>query len=171
MTSTAASLRARLIPLYAALIAVNLGAWAWALIAFRHHPLLLGTALLAYGFGLRHAVDADHIAAIDAVTRKFMQRGERPLGVGLAFSLGHSTVVIVATLGMAFTAISLHGRFERFHEIGSTMGTFREFDELTALVASGLPVAVDSVHELADYPAALDRLASGAQFGKVVLRH
>ena len=68
------------------LIAANLGAWGWALIAFRDCPLLLGTALLAYGFGLRHAVDADHIAAIDAVTRKLMQTGKQPLGVGLAAS-------------------------------------------------------------------------------------
>jgi zinc-binding alcohol dehydrogenase/oxidoreductase len=55
--------------------------------------------------------------------------------------------------------------------IGSTMGTFKEFDELTALVAGGLPVTVDGAYELKDYPAALGRLASGAQFGKVVLRH
>jgi nickel/cobalt transporter (NiCoT) family protein len=51
------------IAIYAILIAANVAAWAWALVAFRQHPVLLGTALLAYGFGLRHAVDADHIAA------------------------------------------------------------------------------------------------------------
>ena len=122
MTPTA-SLRPRLIMLYAVLIAANLGAWAWALIAFRHYPLLLGTALLAYGFGLRHAVDADHIAAIDAVTRKLMQAGKRPLGVGLSFSLGHSTIVILATIGIAWTAHSLHGRFETFKAVGGTIGT------------------------------------------------
>lgn len=55
--------------------------------------------------------------------------------------------------------------------IGSTMGTFREFAELTALVAGGVPVIVDSVHSSSDYPAALGRLESGEQFGKVVLRH
>ncbi len=53
-----------------------------------HYPLLLGTALLAYSFGLRHAVDA-HIAAIDNVTRKLMQEGKRPVAVGFMFSLGH----------------------------------------------------------------------------------
>ncbi|MEX3922042.1 HoxN/HupN/NixA family nickel/cobalt transporter [Paraburkholderia sp. BR10872] len=139
----AASLRARLIPLYAALIAANLGAWAWALIAFRHYPLLLGTALLAYGFGLRHAVDADHIAAIDAVTRKLMQQGQRPLGVGLAFSLGHSTVVIVATLGIALAALSLHGRFEQFHEIGSTIGTLVSSTFLLVLAGVNLVILRD----------------------------
>ena len=142
MTTPAASLRA-LIPLYAALIAANLGAWAWALIAFRHYPLLLGTALLAYGFGLRHAVDADHIAAIDTVTRKLMQQGQRPLGVGLAFSLGHSTVVIAATLGIALTALSLHGRFEQFHEIGSTIGTLVSSTFLLVLAGVNLVILRD----------------------------
>jgi nickel/cobalt transporter (NiCoT) family protein len=143
MTPSVAPLRARLIPLYAALIAANLGAWAWALIAFRHYPLLLGTALLAYGFGLRHAVDADHIAAIDAVTRKLMQRGLRPLGVGLAFSLGHSTIVIAATVGIALTALSLHGRFEQFHEIGSTIGTLVSSGFLLVLACVNLVILRD----------------------------
>jgi nickel/cobalt transporter (NiCoT) family protein len=141
--TTAKPLRARLIPLYAALVAANLGAWAWALIAFRHYPLLLGTALLAYGFGLRHAVDADHIAAIDAVTRKLMQRGLRPLGVGLAFSLGHSTIVIAATVGIALTALSLHGRFEQFHEIGSTIGTLVSAGFLLVLACVNLVILRD----------------------------
>jgi len=61
--------------------------------------------------------------------------------------------------------------FGQYEVIGSTMGTFREFDELTALVAGGLPVHMDNVYPLAEYPAALERLESGAQFGKVVLRH
>ena len=68
--------------------------WGLALIAFATRPLLLGTALLAYTFGLRHAVDADHISAIDNVTRKLMQDGKRPVSVGFFFSLGHSTIVI-----------------------------------------------------------------------------
>ena len=83
----------RIAVLYAVLAAANVLAWVWALIAFRDYPLQLGTAFLAYTFGLRHAVDADHIAAIDNVTRKLMQEGKRPVGVGFFFSLGHSTVV------------------------------------------------------------------------------
>src|SRR6201982_3274102 len=109
MTPTA-SLRPRLITLYAVLIAANLGAWAWALIAFRHYPLLLGTALLAYGFGLRHAVDADHIAAIDNVTRKLMQEGKRPVSVGFCFALGHSAVVVLAAAAIAAAASTMEGR-------------------------------------------------------------
>ncbi|MBN3855920.1 HoxN/HupN/NixA family nickel/cobalt transporter [Paraburkholderia sp. Ac-20340] len=143
MTQPAQRLLTRLIPLYAVLIAANLGAWAWALIAFRHYPLLLGTALLAYGFGLRHAVDADHIAAIDAVTRKLMQRGQQPLGVGLAFSLGHSSIVIAATIGIALSALTLHGRFEQFHEIGSTIGTLVSSGFLLVLAGVNLVILRD----------------------------
>lgn len=142
MTPTA-SLRPRLLTLYAVLIAANLAAWGWALLAFRHYPLLLGTALLAYGFGLRHAVDADHIAAIDAVTRKLMQAGKRPLGVGLAFSLGHSSIVILATLGIAWTAHSLHGRFESFKAVGGTIGTIVSASFLLVLAAVNLAILRD----------------------------
>jgi high-affinity nickel permease len=71
-----ASVRFKIFVLYGVLIAANLLAWAWAFASFHDYPLLVGTALLAYGFGLRHAVDADHIAAIDNVTRKLMQEGQ-----------------------------------------------------------------------------------------------
>lgn len=89
-----ADLRGRIAGIYGLLIIANIGVWAWALYVFRYQPVLLGTALLAYGFGLRHAVDADHIAAIDNVTRKLMQDGKRPVSVGFYFALGHSTVVL-----------------------------------------------------------------------------
>jgi high-affinity nickel-transport protein len=118
-----ASIRAKLIGIYAILIAANLLAWLWALVAFRAHPVLLGTALLAYSFGARHAVDADHIAAIDNVTRKLMQQGQRPVGVGFFFSLGHSSVVALATAAIAGAATALQSRFAAFKEIGALVGT------------------------------------------------
>ncbi|HEX3948411.1 MAG TPA: hypothetical protein VHW95_01020, partial [Steroidobacteraceae bacterium] len=80
-----AELGGKLWGLYGVLILANATAWLWALLAFRDYPVLIGTAFLAYSFGLRHAVDADHIAAIDNVTRKLMQQGERPIGVGFFF--------------------------------------------------------------------------------------
>ncbi|PQV54595.1 HoxN/HupN/NixA family nickel/cobalt transporter [Paraburkholderia sp. BL21I4N1] len=115
--------RSRLLGIYGVLIATNVIAWLWALIAFRHHPVLLGTALLAYGFGLRHAVDADHIAAIDNVTRKLMQEKKRPVTVGFFFSLGHSTVVVLASLAVAATTSAMQGRFDHYKEIGGVVGT------------------------------------------------
>jgi high-affinity nickel-transport protein len=117
------SLRRKLVGIYTLLIAANLLAWAWALVAFRNYPVLLGMALLAYSFGARHAVDADHIAAIDNVTRKLMQQGQRPVGVGLFFSLGHSTVVALATAAIAGTAAALHGRLDAVRDLGALVGT------------------------------------------------
>jgi high-affinity nickel-transport protein len=117
------SLWRRIAGIYASLILANLAAWAWAVLVFWDQPVLLGTALLAYGFGLRHAVDADHIAAIDNVTRKLMQQGKRPVGVGLFFAMGHSSVVILAVAGVAVTATALAGSFDRFKVVGSVIGT------------------------------------------------
>jgi high-affinity nickel-transport protein len=93
------------------------------LIAFHDYPVLVGTAFLSYTFGLRHAVDADHIAAIDNVTRKLMQEGKRPLGVGLFFSLGHSTVVVLATGTIALATTALEARYESFKLVGGPIGT------------------------------------------------
>src|SRR5689334_21745876 len=90
----ASDVRGKTITLYAVLIVANVAAWIWAWIAFHNHPVMLATCLLAYSFGLRHAVDADHIAAIDNVTRTLMQQGKRPIALGFFFSLGHSTVVV-----------------------------------------------------------------------------
>ncbi|WP_369054918.1 HoxN/HupN/NixA family nickel/cobalt transporter [Burkholderia gladioli] len=123
MPTLPSSSRHQLFLLYAGLIGANLAAWIWALVVLHDHPLLLGTAALAYGFGLRHAVDADHIAAIDTVTRKLMQDGKRPFSVGLFFSLGHSTIVILATLGIAISALALRSRFDGFKAVGGTIGT------------------------------------------------
>src|SRR5471030_2491575 len=115
--------RGKLFGIYGVLIAINVLAWVWALVAFRHHPVLLGTALLAYGFGLRHAVDADHIAAIDNVTRKLMQEKKRPVAVGFFFSLGHSTVVVLASLGVALATSLMSGHFEQYKDVGGVVGT------------------------------------------------
>jgi len=115
--------RFRIALLYTVLIGFNLAVWAWAIIALRTYPLLIGTSFLAYGFGLRHAVDADHIAAIDNVTRKLMQDGKRPVTVGFFFSLGHSTVVILASIVIAVTAAALQTRFAAFREVGGLIGT------------------------------------------------
>lgn len=105
------------------LVAVNLLAWAWAVSVFAGHPALLGTALLAYLFGLRHAVDADHIAAIDNVVRKLMQQGQRPFSVGLFFSIGHSTLIVLAVAVIATATSALQNRMDAFKEAGSGIST------------------------------------------------
>jgi high-affinity nickel-transport protein len=115
--------RAKVAGIAALLIAANAAAWGWAIREFSASPALLGTAFLAYSFGLRHAVDVDHIAAIDNVVRKLMQEGLRPLSAGLFFSLGHSTVVVLATLAIAATATAIESRFGLFKTIGALIGT------------------------------------------------
>ena len=109
--------------LFALLGAANLAAWAWAWTAFHDRPALLGTALLAWVFGLRHAVDADHIAAIDNVVRKLMQEGQRPVAAGFFFSLGHSTIVVLASVAVAAAAASMQDRLEATKAIGGVIGT------------------------------------------------
>lgn len=109
--------------LLGALIAVNIIAWIWALVEFSDNSVLMGMAFLAYGFGLRHAVDADHIAAIDNVTRKLMQQGKTPIAVGTFFSLGHSTIVILASMAIAATAMAFKNDMAFFKETGGLIGT------------------------------------------------
>ena len=122
LDETGPDLRARVIAVYTLLAVLNLGAWIWALAAFYNQPALLGIALVVYGFGLRHAVDADHIAAIDNVTRKLMQAGQRPVSVGFFFAIGHSIVVIIAAAAVAFAANSLKS-FPAFQSYGGIIGT------------------------------------------------
>ena len=119
----ALGLRGRIVGIFAVLLAANLLAWSWALASFAGQPVLLGTALLAYSLGLRHALDADHIAAIDNVTRKLMQESKRPVAVGLFFALGHSGVVVVASVVIAVAARSLTDRFAAYRDIGGVIGT------------------------------------------------
>lgn len=117
------SVKRRVVGIYALLIIANLFFWALALISFRNYPLLIGTSVLAYSFGLRHAVDADHIAAIDNVTRKLMQENKRPVAVGFFFSLGHSTIVVAMSIVIALTATAIQRDFPGLKEIGGLIGT------------------------------------------------
>ncbi len=135
-----ANLRGRIAGVYGFLFLFNAAAWLWAALAFRHFPLLLGTALLAYSFGLRHAVDADHIAAIDNVTRKLMQEGKRPVAVGLMFSLGHSTIVVLGSAAIAVTALALQHRVDAARAIGGLIGTAVSSLFLFAIAAVNLVV-------------------------------
>jgi high-affinity nickel-transport protein len=126
---------------YGLLIGANLAVWLWALLAFRDHPVLLGSALLAYGFGLRHAVDADHIAAIDNVTRKLMQDGQRPVAVGFFFALGHSTVVVLAAAAIALATAELQSRFAAYRAWGEVIGTGLSALFLLAIALMNLVIA------------------------------
>jgi nickel/cobalt transporter (NiCoT) family protein len=113
---------------------------------FRATPVLLGVALLVYGLGLRHAVDADHIAAIDNVTRKLMQAGQGPVAVGFFFAAGHSALVIFATALVIGTA-TLLVRFRAFNSIGGLLSTAVSIVFLYAIAVMNLLIFV-SLHRI-----------------------
>jgi nickel/cobalt transporter (NiCoT) family protein len=121
---SAPDLRRRIIGIYILLIVFNIIAWVLAFAAFSfQYPALLGTALLAYTFGLRHAVDADHISAIDNVTRKLMQERKQPTTVGFFFSLGHSTIVILLSVAIAIAAVFIKDVIPSLQSAGGIIGT------------------------------------------------
>ena len=103
------------------LVAANILTWGWAAHAFHGRPVPFGIALLAWVFGLRHAMDADHIAAVDNVVRKLVQSGRRAWDTGLFFALGHSaTVLILCVCIIAFP--SMQG-VQRLREVAEEWGT------------------------------------------------
>jgi nickel/cobalt transporter (NiCoT) family protein len=132
--------RGKISAIYLLLFAINGVAWAWAVIALADRPTLLGTAVLAYVLGLRHAVDADHIASIDNVVRKLMQEGKKPVAVGLFFSLGHSLAIAAAVAGIAAAAFALEGRFAQLKSVGSIIGTGASAFFLLAIAAINLVI-------------------------------
>jgi high-affinity nickel-transport protein len=138
--------RARLAGLFGLLAGLNLIAWAWAGLAFAHRPMLLGMALVAWLFGLRHAFDADHIAAIDNVVRKLMQAGQRPYLAGLHFSLGHSTIVVMASLLVATLAdaATARGPLARLERLGAVFGASVSAVTLLLFAAANLMVLVQA---------------------------
>jgi high-affinity nickel-transport protein len=134
-----AGFRRRLMTIYGVLALLNVGGWLWAFAAFRQEPAALGIALLVYGLGMRHAVDADHIAAIDNVTRKLMQMRQRPVSVGFFFALGHSSVVILVAGAVAMAATFLN-RVNAFQAIGGVISTAVSALFLLAIAAMNIAI-------------------------------
>jgi nickel/cobalt transporter (NiCoT) family protein len=105
-----------------AIALLHLLGWGLFIYYSRSNPALAGLGTLAYTFGLRHAFDADHIAAIDNTTRKFLQEGKRSLGVGFFFSLGHSTIVFSLAAGLAVAASTVNSKIPTFQDFGGYIG-------------------------------------------------
>lgn len=146
--------------LYLFLGIANLLVWTWALIYLHGNSTMFGTAVLAYSFGLRHALDADHIAAIDNVTRKLMQDGSRPVTVGLCFAIGHSMVVIIASIAIALMAKTLMPYLPQLQEYG---GVLSSAVSTTFLLAIGLI----NIVLLADIYRSFQRMQRGAAQNEV----
>lgn len=147
----------RILGIYVVLGLANILPWVVGVAVFHNHALLLGTSLLAYTFGLRHAVDADHIAAIDNVTRKLMQQGQRPVGVGFFFSLGHSTVVFGLSAAVAITTVAIKDKFDALENWGSIVGTLVSASFLLAIAGMNLVI-------LASIIATVRRVKAGGKY-------
>jgi len=113
---------ARLGGLYGFIALLHALGWGLYLHFSAHYPALIGLGLVAYLFGLRHAFDADHIAAIDDTLRYMLQRGKQPLGVGFFFSLGHSTVVLALAITIAFAATAVELKLPQLRNLGGVIG-------------------------------------------------
>ncbi|KAI9702556.1 MAG: hypothetical protein M1836_001036 [Candelina mexicana] len=103
--------------------AVNVAVWIAVGVVLHFNGALVSTAALSYTLGLRHALDADHISAIDLMTRRLIAAGQRPVTVGMFFSLGHSTIVVITSIVVAATAAAVSDRFGRFSRVGGIIGT------------------------------------------------
>lgn len=110
------------LPFYAGTTLLHALGIAMLIIAARDTPMLFGLGLLAYTLGLRHAFDADHIAAIDNTVRKLIQLERNPNGVGFFFSLGHSTIVFLMALLLGLSSKWAQAHMEVFQEIGGYIG-------------------------------------------------
>lgn len=119
--------------------------WGLFLLCAPHHPALAGLGVLAYVLGLRHAFDADHIAAIDNTTRKLLQDGGRPLGVGFFFSLGHATIVFALTVGLALAVHTFSPAVPALQSAGGIIGTSVSGAFLLAIGFLNLVVLADLV--------------------------
>ncbi len=108
---------------YSAIAAVTVLSIGAATILGRVSPVLNGLGIVAYVLGLRHGVDADHIAAIDNTTRKLMQQGKPRFTVGTWFSLGHSTIVVGLIAVLVFVTRSVIGQIPALQSTGAVVGT------------------------------------------------
>lgn len=105
------------------LLLFNAFVWIGAILSIPHYPFFIGLVAIAYGLGLRHAVDPDHIAAIDNTTRKLIHDGKKPIATGLFFSLGHSTIVVLLSLLIIFSSTFIQHNLPSFKQTGSIIGT------------------------------------------------
>src|SRR2546423_3033447 len=141
--------RARLAGLVGSIGVLHLAGWGLLLAYAADHPGFIWLGGVAYMLGLRHAFDADHISAIDNTTRKLLQSGKKPLGVGFFFSLGHSTVVflIAVALGLAVRWVvqGVVSDSGELRSIGGAVGTLVSGGFLVLIGILNLLVLIDIV--------------------------
>jgi high-affinity nickel-transport protein len=115
--------KAKVATLFTAIIVVTLFGFLASFAIGKVAIVLAGLGFVSFLLGLRHGVDADHIAAIDNTTRKLMHEKKRPLTVGTWFSLGHSTIVVGLIVAFVFAARAISSSVPTLQTEGSTIGT------------------------------------------------
>jgi high-affinity nickel-transport protein len=118
-------------------------AWVALLSAAHQFALLLPLGVTAYLLGLRHAVDPDHIAAIDGTTRKLLHEGQKAVSVGFYFSLGHSTIVVVLSVLVAIFGTVLKAHFPALQSAGAIVGTWVSALFLLVIAAANIVVLLE----------------------------
>src|SRR6266853_364092 len=146
---------------------LHVAGWGLLLAYGLGHPALLALGGLAYTFGLRHAFDADHISAIDNTTRKLLQDGKKPVGVGFFFSLGHSSVVflIAGALGLAVKWIveGVAGNGGELRIVGGLVAGFVSGGFLLLIGVMNLVILLDIVR--------VYRRMKGGEYDRHALEH
>lgn len=134
----------RLVVYASAVIALNAAGWsALLLLVGPRHPALVGLGVLAFTFGLRHAFDADHLAAIDNTTRRLLQERRPAQGTGFYFSVGHSTIVVLLTIAIGLSARWAVGSLPALRQVGGVLGTSLSGAFLLLIAAVNLGVLLD----------------------------
>jgi nickel/cobalt transporter (NiCoT) family protein len=145
------------------LVLINVVVWAACGITLHYYPALISSAVLSYTLGLRHALDADHISAIDLMTRRLIAAGQRPVTVGTFFSLGHSTIVIITCIVVAATSGALRDRFENYQYVGGIIGTSVSATFLVVLCAANTWILYRLVGRLREELHRPEHLATAAE--------
>ncbi len=136
----------RLIGVFSAVGLLHVLGWGGLLLLVGpRYPALAGAGILAYTLGLRHAFDADHIAAIDNTTRKLLQQGQKPMGVGFFFSLGHSSIVFGMAIALGLAAQFISKNLDSFRTLGGIVGTTVSGTFLYVIGIINLVVLIDII--------------------------
>ncbi|KLI03484.1 HoxN/HupN/NixA family nickel/cobalt transporter [Sporolactobacillus inulinus] len=131
------------LPYYIGSLLLHLLGFSLLIFAARTNPFIPGLGMVAYTLGLRHAFDADHIAAIDNTVRKLMQQNQNSMGVGFYFSLGHSSVVFLMAAALAFSVHWAQQHLPLLSRVGGVIGATVSGSFLLVIAFINLFILID----------------------------
>ena len=147
------SLKSKIVLMYSFLMLFIIACWGVLLVLSYNNQEFLALGSLAFLLGLKHAMDADHIAAIDNVTRKFANDGKKQIGTGFFFSMGHSTVVLGMAVGVVLSASFMSKNVNWLGHIGAVIGTSISATFLYIIAIMNIAVLISIVRAYNDITA------------------